>query len=84
MAVGSLVLHPYGKQSFSVGLSEYDRRRDSVEQIVTQTPNVFIFSNLSYEFTLSSELANSAQEVKVYINDVYEPSVYHDGRILFP
>ena len=84
MAVGLLTLRPYGKQSFSVGLSEYDRRREGVEQIITQTPNVFIFSNLSYEFTLSSELANSAQEVKVYINDVYEPSVYHDGRILFP
>lgn len=84
MATCSLTLHPYGKQPFSVGLSENDGRKGSIEQIITKASDVCIFSDLSYEFVLSCEETSSAREVDVYINDVYEPSVYNNGRILFP
>ncbi len=55
MATCSLTLHPYGKQPFSVGLSENDGRKGSIEQIITKTTDVCIFSDLSYEFALSCE-----------------------------
>lgn len=84
MVTCSLTLHPYGKQPFSVGLSENDGRKGSIEQIITKATDVCIFSDLSYEFVLSCGEASSAREVNVYINDVYEPSVYNNGRILFP
>ena len=80
----SLTLHPYGKQPFSVGLSENDGRKGSIEQIITKTTDVCIFSDLSYEFALSCGETSSVREVDVYINDVYEPSIYNNGRILFP
>lgn len=84
MATCSLTLQPYGKPPFSVGLSENDGRKSGIEQIITKSPDVCVFSDLSYEFTLSCEETIAIQEVNVYINDVYEPSVYNNGRIMFP
>ena len=84
MSTCSLTLHPYGKQPFSVGLSENDRRKGSIEQIITKTTDVCIFSDLSYEFALSCGETSPVREVDVYINDVYEPSIHNNGRILFP
>lgn len=84
MSTCSLTLYPYGKQPFSVGLAENDGRKGSIEQIITKTTDVCIFSDLSYELALSCGETSSAREVDVYINDVYEPSVYNNGRILFP
>ena len=84
MATCSLTLHPYGKQPFSVGLSENDGRKGSIEQIITKTTDVCIFSDLSYEFALSCGETSPVREVDVYINDVYEPSIYNNGQILFP
>lgn len=84
MGIYSLTLYPYGKQPFSVDLSENDGRKGSIEPIITKTANVCIFSDLSHEFVLSCGETNLVQKVDVYINDVYEPSVYNNGRILFP
>lgn len=84
MATCSLTLLPYGKASFSVVLSENDGRKSSIEQIITKSPELYIFSDLSYEFTLLCEETIIVQNVNVYINDVHEPSVYNNGRILFP
>lgn len=83
MAICSLTLQPYGKPSFSVGLLGNDGRKSSIEQIITKSPDVCVFSDLSYEFTLSCEETIAVQDVDVYINDVYEPSVYNNGRIMF-
>lgn len=84
MATCSLTLQPYGKPSFSVELSENDERKNSIEQIITKSSDVCVFSDLSYEFALSCEETITIQDVNVYINDVYEPSVFNNGRIMFP
>lgn len=84
MATCSLILQPYGKSSFSVRLSENDGPKSGFEQIITNSADVCIFSDLSYEFALSREEMIDVQDVNVYINDVHEPSVYNDGRIMFP
>ena len=84
MTTCSLTLQPYGKPSFSIELSENDRRKSSIEQIITKSPDVCVFSDLSYEFALSCEETIVVQDVNVYINDVHEPSVYNNGRIMFP
>ena len=84
MTTCSLTLQPYGKPSFFIFLSEHDRRKSSIEQIITKSPDVCVFSDLSYEFALSCEETIVVQDVNVYINDVHEPSVYNNGRIMFP
>ncbi len=84
MTSWSLTFHPYGKKSFSVELSENDRRKGSIEQIITKETDMCIFSDLSYEFFLSCEETSSIRDVDIYINDMYEPSVYNNGCILFP
>lgn len=84
MATCALTLHPYGKQPFSVGLSENDSRNGSIEQLLTNATDICVFSDLSYEFTLSYRETSSVRDIDVYINDVHEPSVYNNGRILFP
>lgn len=80
----SLILQPYGKPSFSARLLEKDGRKGSIEQIITKSPDIYVFSDLSYEFALSYEETISVRDVNVYINDVHEPSVFNNGRILFP
>ena len=84
MTTCSLTLQPYCKPSFSIELSENYRRKSSIEQIITKSPDVCVFSDLSYEFALSCEETIVVQDVNVYINDVHEPSVYNNGRIMFP
>lgn len=84
MTTCSLTLQPYGKPSFSIEVSENDGRKSSIEQIITKSPDVCVFSDLSYEFALSCEETIVVQNVNVYINDVHEPSVYNNGRIMFP
>ena len=84
MATCSLTLQPYGKPSFSVRLSENDERKSTIEQIITKSPDICVFSDLTYEFALSCDETIAIQDVTVYINDVHEPSVYNNGRIMFP
>lgn len=84
MATCSLTLQPYGKPSFSVRLSENDGRKSTIEQIITKSPDICVFSDLTYEFALSCDETIAIQDVTVYINDVHEPSVYNNGRIMFP
>lgn len=84
MTTCSLTLQPYGKPSFSIEVLENDGRKSSIEQIITKSPDVCVFSDLSYEFALSCEETIVVQDVNVYINDVHEPSVYNNGRIMFP
>ena len=84
MTTCSLTLQPYGKPSFSIEVLENDGRKSSIEQIITKSPDVCVFSDLSYEFALSCEETIVVQDVNVYINDVHEPSVYSNGRIMFP
>lgn len=84
MTTCSLILRPYGKPPFSISLLENDGRKSNIEQIITKKINAYIFSDLSYEFTLSGLEMSSIREVDVYINDVYEPSIYNNGCIFFP
>ena len=84
MDICSLILQPFNKQSFSVSLSKNDEQKGRVERIISKTSDIYIFSDLSYEFILPSESLSSIKNVDVYINDVYEPSVYNNGKITFP
>lgn len=84
MTTCSLTLQPYGKPSFTIGVSENDGRKSSIEQAITKSSDICVFSDLSYEFVLTCEETIAAQDVNVYINDVHEPSVYNNGRITFP
>ncbi|MCD8012576.1 MAG: DUF2357 domain-containing protein [Lachnospiraceae bacterium] len=84
MATCLLTLRPFHKPSFSVRMSENDGKKRSIEQIITKSPDVCVFSDLSYEFAFSCEESIVVQDVNVYINDVYEQSVYNDGLIMFP
>lgn len=84
MDISSLTLHPYGKPALLVELSKNDRKNSITDQIISKETDVCIFSDLSYEFALSYAETSSIQKVDVYINDVYEPCAYNNGRILFP
>ena len=85
MVTNSLTLIPYGKQSFTIGLIENDGHHDVMERIIDRwEENNSIFSDLSYEFVLNGEDIATVQDVRVYINDVYESSTFCDGRICFP
>ena len=84
MAACSLTMYPYGRQAFTVDLYEKSGKNGRVDQILTQSNGVSVFSDLSYEFSLTGENLTNVQNVTVYINDVYEESVYRNGRILFP
>ncbi len=85
MTTCTLTLIPFGKQSFRTGLLENDGRPATVERIVEQaTENNSIFADLSYEFILNCEDLSMVQEVRVYINDAFEPSTFSNGHICFP
>lgn len=84
MDICSLTLQPYGKPAFLVELSKNHEKNRTIDQIITKETDLCIFSDLSYEFALSCAETNVIQKVDVYINDVYEPCVYNNGRILFP
>ena len=71
MATCSLTLQPYGKPSFSVRLSENDGRKSTIEQIITKSPDICVFSDLTYEFALSCDETIAIQDVTVYINRLY-------------
>ena len=84
MSTCSLTLYPYGKQPFSVGLSENNSQKDPIQPILTEESDVSVFSDLSYEFALSCGKTGPIRDIDVYINDILEPSIYNNGRILFP
>ncbi len=84
MGTSSLTLQPFGREPFIVDLLEDDGQREGIERFITKTSDVYIFSDLSYEFVLLSEELNNVRDVNVYINDVYEPSIYNNGHIFFP
>ncbi len=84
MVACSLTMYPYGKQAFTVDLFESNGKNERIDRILTESNGVSVFSDLSYEFSLTSENITDVQNVAVYINDVYEESVYRNGRILFP
>lgn len=85
MSTCSLTLIPYGRQSFTIRLLENDRGQGAVERIINHSSaGSSIFADLSYEFVLNIEDIAAVQDVRVYINDAYELSTYHDGKIYFP
>lgn len=85
MTTCSLTIIPYGKQPFTVGLLENDGRQGGIDRIVQSSSGTNgIFSDLSYELVLNHENIDKVQAVRVYINDVHEPSVYNKGKIYFP
>lgn len=65
MDICSLTLQPFNKQSFSVSLSKNDEQKGRVERIISKTSDIYIFSDLSYEFTLPSESLSSIKNVDV-------------------
>ena len=85
MIVCSLSLTPYGKQSFSVELSDASENRSSVKEIINGSNAAkCIFSDLTYTWTIRSDQLEMIRDVRVYINDTFEPSVYANGTIRFP
>ena len=85
MSTCSLTLIPYGRQPFTIGLLENDRSQGSVERIINHSSTgSSIFADLSYEFVLNTEDIAAVQDVRVYINDAYEQSIYNNGKIRFP
>lgn len=85
MSTYSLTLIPYGKQPFTIGLLENDRGKGAVERIVNHSATgSSIFADLSYEFILNTEDIATVQDVCVYVNDVYEQSIYNNDKICFP
>lgn len=79
-----LTLQPFGRQPFSISLSENKEQRSNIERIISKNPDIQIFSDLSYEFVFFSGELTAVKDVTVYINDVYEPSIYNEGHITFP
>ena len=55
-------------------------RQVSEEDIGT----VPVFSELGYEFIFEHPQLQDVTKIRVYINDVYEPSIYEAGKITFP
>ena len=84
MTNNSLTLIPYRKNSFTIGLLEDDGRYSSIEEIVETSENNIVFSDLSYEFVLNYADISNVSEVRVYINDIFEPSTFDNGKIYFP
>lgn len=86
MHICPLTLYPFGKQPFIVDLSENNGKVSALEHIIENTANnnMSIFSDLSYEFELNCANQDRIVDVRVYINDAFEPSTYSDGRIFFP
>lgn len=81
----SLTLIPYGKQPITIELLENKFTRDSIEQTIeNSTKGGNIFSDLSYEFVLNCEDISAIQDVRIYVNDVYEKSTYVQGKVRFP
>lgn len=85
MSTESLTVLPYGKPPFTIELTEDNGHRGIVERIIrSSTDSVSIFSDLSYEFTLNCDNMSEIEDVRVFINDTFEPSVFTDGKITFP
>jgi hypothetical protein len=85
MTANSLTFIPFNKQSFTIGLLENDGHIDTVEKIIEHTAEKnCVFSDLSYELVLNREDIDAVQDVRIYVNDTYEPSTFDKGRIYFP
>lgn len=85
MSTCSLTLLPFKKQSMKIELSDRSISRSAVEQIIDSFSNGnCVFANLSYEFELNVQDIAVVRDVRVYINDAYEPSKYSNGIIRFP
>lgn len=76
---------PFGKQRFTITLLENDDRQNAVEHIIEHsTGNNNVFSDLSYELILNREDLSLIKDVRLYVNDTYEPSTFSNGHICFP
>lgn len=85
MSTCSLTLMPFGKQAFRVGLLENDGRPAVMERVIEQnSESNIVFSDLSYEFILDCDFLSMIQNVRVYINEAFEPSTFNNGHICFP
>lgn len=85
MTTFSLTLIPYRKQAFTVPLRDRDNEQATAERILDQSQGMnCIFSDLSYEFELVGNRVEEVREVKVFVNDVYEPCEMSGSTISFP
>lgn len=84
MGTYALIIQPYKGLPLKISLSEDDGRQDTIERVVeaSATGN-FVFSDLTYKFTLVCEDKHFIQGAQVYINDTYQPSSYNEGEIAF-
>ena len=84
MTANSLTFIPFNKQSFTIGLLENDGHNDTVEKIIEHTAEKnCVFSDLSYELVLNREDIDAVQDVRIYVNDTYEPSTFEKGESTF-
>ncbi len=79
-----MILYPVGNErEFALDLSE-EGGASSAESYVAKSRSLFVFSDKEYYFDVSFQDSSiSLRSVKVYINDVFEPSELEDGRIVF-
>ena len=80
-----LTLYPIGNErQFALDLSE-ETGVSGAERVMSKSLNLFVFSDKEYYFDLCFlDSSITASDVRVYINDVFEPSRLEDcHRILF-
>lgn len=82
MAVWSLKLKPYGKQPVTICLAEQKAACDP-DRDATLTKDPAVYSDLTYEFLLMGDEVPRVQNAAVFVNDVYRPAVFQEGRICF-
>ena len=79
-----LIIEPHGIPPYKVELSYDGESGAGKRPLEESTDTLSVYSDLEYEFVLEYPELSTVADVSVYINDVYEPSVYGEGRISFP
>ena len=75
---------PQGKPPFSLKLLEGDPGQLPEELPLLPQEEAAIYGDLSYDFRLEHPDLERIQQARVYVNNVWEPSVYQEGLFTFP
>ncbi|MGI6255526.1 MAG: hypothetical protein ACOYJZ_07805 [Acutalibacter sp.] len=84
MTNASLKVLPQGKPEFTVKLLEGDSGLLPEELSCLPQEGGAICADRSYAFRLQHPALEDIQEVRVYVNNVWEPGVYREGLLTFP
>lgn len=83
MSVCKLTVFPRGKQSFCLILSDKSDLKINIDDIINNSSEFYIFSDLAYEFSLSCDNSIRIRGVNFFVNDVCVPCIYNNGHIIF-